>query len=69
MATMKVIEIMSDSSESWEEATRQGIAKVSETVKNIQSAWVKDQSVQVRDGQVSSFRVTLKVTFRVAEGV
>ncbi|MDX1477476.1 MAG: dodecin family protein [Saprospiraceae bacterium] len=65
MAVLKVIEIMASSEESWEDATRKGIDKASETVKGIRSAWVQDQSVTVDEGKVKKFRVTLKVTFEV----
>ena len=65
MSVMKVIEIMSESSKSWEDATATGIAKVSKSIKGISSAWVQDQSVKVEDGGVTSYRVTLKVSFKV----
>lgn len=65
MSVMKVIELMASSSESWEDATRKGIAKASESLTNIKSAWVQDQSATVKDGKVDEFRVTLKVTFEV----
>lgn len=66
MSVMKVIEIMASSDESWEDASKKGIAKASESVKNIKSAWVQDQSVTVRDGRVNDFRVTLKISFEVS---
>lgn len=65
MAVLKVLELLSDSSKSWEEATAKAIAKASKSVSGITSAWVQDQSVLVTDGKVSSYRVTLKVTFAV----
>jgi flavin-binding protein dodecin len=65
MAVMKVIELMSESNESWEDATKKAIAKASETLSNIKSAWVQDQSVTVKNGKVEEFRVSLKVTFEV----
>ena len=65
MKVMKVIEIMSDSKKSWEDATASGIKKASKSIKNIRSAWVKDQSVSIDNGKVTSYRVTLKVSFQV----
>jgi flavin-binding protein dodecin len=65
MAVMKVIELMASSAESWEDATRKAVAKASESVSNIKSAWVQDQRVTVKDGKVSEFRVTVKATFEV----
>ncbi|MDD3458427.1 MAG: dodecin family protein [Weeksellaceae bacterium] len=65
MSVLKVLEIMASSENSWEEATQNAIAKVSQTVKGIKSAWVKDQSVIVKDGKVAEYRVSLKVSFQV----
>ncbi|MGB6084308.1 dodecin family protein [Moheibacter sp.] len=65
MAVLKVLELMSSSEKSWEDASRIAVAKASETVKNIKSVWVKEQSMSVKDGNISEFRVTLKVTFEI----
>jgi len=65
MSVLKVIEILSESEKSWEDATAKGVARASKSVDGITSAWVKDQSVKVKDGQVDAYRVTLKVTFEV----
>jgi len=61
----KVIEIIASSEKSFEDAVSNGIEKASESIKNITSAWVQDQSVKVKDGKVTKFRVVLKVTFVV----
>jgi dodecin len=63
MAVAKVIEINAASSESFEEAINAGIAKASETVRNIRGAWVKEQQVTVEDGKIGEYRVDLKVSF------
>ena len=65
MAVMKVIEIMSDSSKSWEDATAKGVAKASASLKGIKSAFVQSQSVTVKGGKVEKYRVNLKVSFQV----
>ena len=65
MSVLKVIEILSESEKSWEDATAKGVARASKSVDGITSAWVKDQSVKVKDGKVDAYRVTLKVTFEV----
>ncbi len=65
MSVAKISEITSSSSKSFEEAVRKGISKMSETVDNIEGAWVKEQKVVVENGAVTAYRVTLKVTFVV----
>jgi flavin-binding protein dodecin len=63
MSVAKHIEITADSEKSFEDAIQAGITKASETVKGIRSAWVKDQQVMVTDGNVTVYRVNMKVTF------
>lgn len=63
MSTAKIIEISASSSTSFEDAIQQGIGKASESVRNIKSAWVKEQQVTVSDNAVTEYRVDLKVTF------
>ena len=63
MAVGKIIELTAESSDSFEDAIRQGVSKASETVRNIQGVWIKEQKVKVDDGEISAFRVDLKVTF------
>jgi flavin-binding protein dodecin len=63
MAVAKVTEIISASNESFEDAVNQGIKRASKTLQNVRSAWVKDQKVKVKNGKITEFRVTLKVSF------
>ncbi|MDX1470305.1 MAG: dodecin family protein [Flavobacteriaceae bacterium] len=65
MAVLKVIEIMANSNESWEDATRNAVKEAAKTVKNIESAYIREQSVVVKDGDVSQYRVNVKISFRV----
>lgn len=65
MSVAKTAEITSSSSKSFEDAIQSGISKMSETVKDIEGAWVKEQKVVVKKGAVSEYRVTMKVTFIV----
>lgn len=61
----KVIEVSAASSVSFHDAIEKGIAKASETVKNISGAWVKEEIVKVKNGQIVEWRVILKITFVV----
>lgn len=65
MAIVKVIEVMADSSKSWEDATRNGVREAAKSIKGINSVWVKDQSVLVEGDSVSKYRVTLKISFSI----
>ncbi|MEO6391717.1 MAG: dodecin family protein [Pyrinomonadaceae bacterium] len=63
MTVAKITEISSSSKESFDDAIRQGVARASKTLAQVTSAWVKSQKVVVTDGEVSEYRVTLKVSF------
>lgn len=65
MSVAKVIEISSSSQQSFEDAIRQGIKRASQTVDDIQGAWVKEQKVVVEKGEIKEFRVDMKVTFLI----
>ena len=65
MSIAKVIEVNSSSTKSFEDAIQSGITKVSETVKNIQGAWINEQKVGVKDNKISEYRVNLKISFVV----
>ena len=62
---MKVIEILANSEKSWEDATKKAVKHASKSVNNIKSVYVDSQSAVVKDGDVTEFRVNLKITFEV----
>ncbi|QDT00182.1 dodecin family protein [Adhaeretor mobilis] len=63
MSIARVTEIIASSKKSFEDATEEGIDRACKTLENVKSAWVKDQKVEVKDGKISSYRVTLMITF------
>lgn len=67
MAVLKVIEILASSENGWEEATRNAVKTASKSVKGIRSVYVQEQSAVVKDGDVTEFRVNVKITFEVFE--
>lgn len=68
MSVAKVIEIIAVSKTSFEDAVATGIARVADSVTDVKSAWVKDQSVDVVGGKITAWKATLKVTFVVKDG-
>ncbi len=63
MSIAKVSEIIASSDRSFEDAVASGIKRATKTLKGIQSAWVADQEVLVKNDKVVEYRVRLKVTF------
>ena len=65
MAIVKVIEVIASSETSFDAAIQNAVSEVSKTVKNIDSVYVKDFKVHVKEGKVASYGVICKVSFRV----
>ncbi|MEN8143829.1 MAG: dodecin family protein [Gemmatimonadota bacterium] len=63
MSVAKVTEISAASPNSFDDAMKVGIARASQTLSGIKSAWVNEMNVEVRDGEVTAYRVNMKVTF------
>ena len=63
MTVAKVFEIISSSKVGFDDAVTQGVARAGDTINEVTSAWVKDQSVVVSGGKITEYRVLLKVTF------
>ncbi len=68
MSVAKVIEISSTSQQSFEDAITRGVARATSSLRGVQSAWVKEQSVSVENGQINGYRVNLMITFILNEG-
>lgn len=59
----RVSTITSRSETSFEDAIRVGIERANQTIRHIEGAWVKDQTVKIEDGQIRSWQVVLEITF------
>ena len=64
MATVaRVTTITARSESSFDDAIREGISRANQTLRNVSGAWVKEQKVDIEGGGVTSWQVTLEVTF------
>lgn len=61
----RVTEISARSQTSFEDAVNTGVARACQTLRNVESAWVKEQRVSINDGAVTSYQVNLLVTFEL----
>jgi dodecin len=59
----RVTTITARSETSFEDAAREGVARANKTLRNVSGAWVKEQKVEVADGAITAWQVTLEVTF------
>lgn len=67
MSVAKNIEISSTSTESFDDAVKQGIDRAAKTIEQIRGAWVKEQKVEVDNGKISEYQVTMIITFVLAD--
>ncbi len=65
MSVVKVIEILAQSDESWEDAVQEALKEASKTVRNIQNIYVKDFQAVVENGEIVAYRVNTKISFLV----
>ena len=63
MSVARVTEISTSSTKSFEDAIERGIDRASKSLRNVQSAWIKEQQVNVKEGAISEYRVHMLVTF------
>jgi hypothetical protein len=63
MSVARVSEITAQSPEGFDQAIRHGIERATKTLRNVQSAWVKDQQIMLDGDRIANYRVTMKVTF------
>jgi dodecin len=65
---VKVIELLSQSSKSWEDAIQSAVNEASKTLRNIRSIYIKEFTAEVENGKVSNYRINAKVTFDLERG-
>jgi flavin-binding protein dodecin len=68
MSVAKVSEIIASSTKSFDDAILIGVARAHNTLKNLKSAWVQNQQIKLNnEGQITEYRVQLKVTFLIED--
>ncbi len=65
MSVLKVIEVLANSDESWDDAAKKAVKKASKSVKDIRSVYINEQSATVKGDDIVEYRVNVKITFEV----
>ncbi|MCA1594617.1 MAG: dodecin family protein [Acidobacteria bacterium] len=63
MSIARITEISSTSKKSFEDAIQSGVARATQTLRNVRSAWVKEQQIKIDDGKIVEYQVNLMITF------
>jgi flavin-binding protein dodecin len=64
----RVIELSATSEESFEDAIDQGVERATSTLRNVESAWIKDMNVLIENNEVAGYKVNMAITFVLEEG-
>lgn len=65
MSIVKVLEVMANSTKSWEDAAQNAVTHASKTLHNIRSVWIEDHSAIVNNNKITEYRVTVKLSFEL----
>ena len=65
MAVVKVIELLGESGESWEDASRKVVEEATRTLRGVTSVYISEFQATVENEKVKDFRVNAKVSFKV----
>lgn len=65
MSIVKVIEVISTSDKSFEDATRNALTEAAKTIKNIRSIYIKEMNAKVENNQIISYGVNAKISFEI----
>jgi dodecin len=63
MSVAKVTEISATSTKSFEDAINSGLSRAHKTIRNIKSAWIKEQQVRLEKGKIVEYQVNMLLTF------
>ncbi len=64
----RVIELSATSEESFEDAINQGIQRATSTLRNVESAWIKDMNVLIENNEVKAYKINMAISFVLDEG-
>ncbi len=64
---VKVIEVLSQSEKSWEDAAAKAVKAASRSIKNIKSIYIVDFSAKVEDDKIVKYRINAKISFLIGK--
>jgi flavin-binding protein dodecin len=67
MSIARITEISSTSTKSFEDAIQSAVTRATETLRNVRSAWVKEQQIKIDNGKIAEYQVNLMITFVLDE--
>jgi len=68
MTIARVTELSATSDQSFEDAVNQGVKRATSTLRNVESAWIKDMNVMIENDRITAYKVNMAITFVLEEG-
>ena len=68
MTVARVTEMSAISDQSFEDAINMAVNRATSTLRNVESAWVKDMNVEIQDNRITGYKVNVAITFVLEEG-
>lgn len=62
-STVKVIELVGNSTESWEDAAQNALDDAEETLEELSGIEIVSQTADVEDGQIQRYKTTVHLSF------
>ncbi|MBC7668197.1 MAG: dodecin domain-containing protein [Gemmatimonadaceae bacterium] len=67
MSILKVVEVLAESSDGWEDAAKQAVDDAARTLRHIRSIYIENLQATVKNGRIDKYRVNAKITFAVED--
>jgi dodecin len=67
MSVARVTEISATSTQSFEDAVREGLNRATKTLRNVTGVWIKEHRISLENGQAKTYQVNMQVTFVLDE--
>ncbi len=68
MAVVKILELLAESEDSWEDAARQAVAEATKSVRGIRSVYVSEFQATVENDKIKNYRANVKISFVLETG-
>ncbi|MFV9567573.1 dodecin family protein [Thermoanaerobacter mathranii] len=69
MAVVKVLNVVGDSTVSWEDAIHKAVEEAAKTIDNISGIEVVNQTANVKNGKIVEYKANIQIAYRADQGL
>jgi len=63
--TVKILELVGESKNSWQEAVENAVMDASKTVRNVSGVEVLNTTANIKDGKIMEYKANVAIAFKV----